>query len=365
MATIDNLPNEVLLDILEFLKGPPLLGWDNWDDEYEHWYDDLRAAALVCSRWREPAQRALFDELNIPWTTHPRVPNFLASPARLRCRTRSLSLFVSDDDRPELWLAAAKACTGLERLTMLDDMNWSLDYQMEWGEFAHPAFAGLKHLSLMAPENLRDPPTTDTPLPFQLLSLSLGLSPDRVERDDDWDLITETSPLFLRALCAASTSSLRKLHLEATEAGTAKLFVPVLRLVGPQLRTLVLEGTDEAFKSHYGIFLTLTSLTRLDMSFRRSDFTPLGLDFLASILDNLPDPPTLTHLGIKATELPTEAFSQLLEHRGLAAVKQLVYEEWEGWKRRGEGQVGSNGVEATRRVCEERGIRVAIYGKTY
>ncbi|KAL8290291.1 hypothetical protein RQP46_003230 [Phenoliferia psychrophenolica] len=64
MATIDSLPNETLCKIMGMLKEPSLRGWDNFVLPPGR-YDALRAAALVCSRWRDPAQQALFDTVEI------------------------------------------------------------------------------------------------------------------------------------------------------------------------------------------------------------------------------------------------------------------------------------------------------------
>ncbi|KAL8291479.1 hypothetical protein RQP46_002457 [Phenoliferia psychrophenolica] len=80
MATIDSLANETLIHIIEYLKSSPLPGWDDTDLEREgDRYEDLRAAALVCSRWRDPAQRALFDEPDLPDPDDPRGALFCVS----------------------------------------------------------------------------------------------------------------------------------------------------------------------------------------------------------------------------------------------------------------------------------------------
>ncbi|KAL8277921.1 hypothetical protein RQP46_009740 [Phenoliferia psychrophenolica] len=62
MATIDSLANETLCKIMGMLKEP-LLEWSLSLPPGR--YNALRAAALVCSRWRDPAQRALYDEVEI------------------------------------------------------------------------------------------------------------------------------------------------------------------------------------------------------------------------------------------------------------------------------------------------------------
>ncbi|KAL8290274.1 hypothetical protein RQP46_003213 [Phenoliferia psychrophenolica] len=89
MATIDSLANETLCKIMGMLKNP-LPGWDDEADSLLGRYDALRAAALVCSRWRDPAQRALFDEVQVCALYQNRIQQLLATPRPPRHRTRAL-----------------------------------------------------------------------------------------------------------------------------------------------------------------------------------------------------------------------------------------------------------------------------------
>ncbi|KAL8277859.1 hypothetical protein RQP46_009678 [Phenoliferia psychrophenolica] len=88
MATIESLANETLLQILGELKpdrtGPGRS--DNWGRQPGR-YDALQAAALVCRRWRDPAQQALFQEVELAVHLRLRAEHFLACPARLRHHT--------------------------------------------------------------------------------------------------------------------------------------------------------------------------------------------------------------------------------------------------------------------------------------
>ncbi|KAL8277900.1 hypothetical protein RQP46_009719 [Phenoliferia psychrophenolica] len=65
MATIDSLADEILDQIMEMLKAPTLDTWDETAPPSPGRYNALRAAALVCSRWTDRAQRALFDDIEL------------------------------------------------------------------------------------------------------------------------------------------------------------------------------------------------------------------------------------------------------------------------------------------------------------
>ena len=49
MATIDSLPDEILSHIMDMLKPPPPMGWDD-DGPEVGTLEALRSASLVCSR---------------------------------------------------------------------------------------------------------------------------------------------------------------------------------------------------------------------------------------------------------------------------------------------------------------------------
>ena len=132
MATMDSLPNETLAHILSMLKEPVLTNWDSQRPQRGH-YDSLRAAALVCSRWRDPAQRALLEDLVLDiHACSKRGQHFLSSPARSRHRTRAVIVV----DRGE-WVPVLQACPGIERLTLFVILD-----KPSWGVLAHPSLAG-------------------------------------------------------------------------------------------------------------------------------------------------------------------------------------------------------------------------------
>ena len=83
LATIGSLAPETLDEIMRMLRDSFSLSWNGQPTKGR--YDALRAAALVCSRWRVPAQRALFDELVLTHTTSEHTSQFsLASLAQAR-----------------------------------------------------------------------------------------------------------------------------------------------------------------------------------------------------------------------------------------------------------------------------------------
>ncbi|KAL8291539.1 hypothetical protein RQP46_002517 [Phenoliferia psychrophenolica] len=270
MATIDSLANETLSHIIELLMGPPLPDWDNSGERPKGRYDALRAAALVCARWRDPAQRALFDELHLPDPSDSRGPLFCASAARPRYRTRSL-LAQSDGSLGD-WLPIAMECVGLESLNVQDDT----------------IYFGLRHLRLLFPENFQDPHDIAVTLPFQLSSLALWLDDDGSKRDAS---LSSISPRFIDALCAASLPNLSRLSLHISNLTSGAPFFPSFTLLGPRLRTLNLSAAGEAFQGHFHLFQILESLKYLDINLAReqgAEEEPAEFEFLGAVLDALP-----------------------------------------------------------------------------
>ena len=88
MATIGSLAPETLDKIMRMRRDALLLSWN--DQPTKGRYDGLRAAALVCSRWRVLAQRALFDEVVLTHKASKYTSQlFLASLAQARHHTRT------------------------------------------------------------------------------------------------------------------------------------------------------------------------------------------------------------------------------------------------------------------------------------
>ena len=96
MATIHDLPLELLGDILELLDRP---------------YQKFRAA-LVCRRWRDPAQRALFGYGSLD----DDISTWLSSSARARYRVHTLTI---EGTFEELFFARiSSACPALRWLNL-------------------------------------------------------------------------------------------------------------------------------------------------------------------------------------------------------------------------------------------------------
>ncbi|KAL8281420.1 hypothetical protein RQP46_006104 [Phenoliferia psychrophenolica] len=134
MATIQSLANETLAHIMDMLKGPPR----DWDDTItpRGRYAALLAAALVCSRWRDPAQRALFDQIVIFDSVHiAQSRKLLKSPAWRRYRTRSLCI-VGHLDWSQV-LEVAEQCNGLCEL-----MSMGGSIPIVWSDLTRPCFSG-------------------------------------------------------------------------------------------------------------------------------------------------------------------------------------------------------------------------------
>lgn len=87
-TTIDSLPDEVLCRIMELVRSSDA---DYYDCMRES--SNLFDAALVCRRWREPAQCALFADVRL-WVQEDeeKATGFLASPAMGRYPISSLEI---------------------------------------------------------------------------------------------------------------------------------------------------------------------------------------------------------------------------------------------------------------------------------
>ncbi|KAL8291531.1 hypothetical protein RQP46_002509 [Phenoliferia psychrophenolica] len=343
---------------MDLLKGPPLPGWDDSNERQKGRYDSLRAAALVCSRWRDPAQRALFDEIHLAcaYGMNSTLPNFLASAARSRYRTRSLCARSDSYGFPDAWLEMAVECDGLESLDVHDDTYYKDTRRMSWGDLAQPVFQGLKHLGLMFPENFKDPADISRPLPFKLSSLALWLD------DGDPASISCASPNFIRALCDASLPNLSKLSLRVSNPISAARFFTSFTLLGPQLRTLVLAASRKVFEGHFDIFETLQSLTRLDMNLSWDIVEePAGFEFLGAVLDALPSPPTIKHLRIKIHRLPSDEYLRAVSDN--EALGSLIRLELWGFDEKAPLEEKQEArLEAARSVLEERGATIVLGG---
>lgn len=109
MATIDSLPFELVLNIFDYCSI----------------YDrDEVKFCLVCRRWRDPAERALYSR--VVFITERSALGWLGSPARRRHRTQSLSLWRGIGK--EVGLSLLEACPDLFHLEVSCDGTAAHDW---------------------------------------------------------------------------------------------------------------------------------------------------------------------------------------------------------------------------------------------
>lgn len=121
MPTIDDIPGEILEEI--FKKN----------HSFKYGRDEnptpLPSAALVCRRWRGPAQRVLFRHLD--FSSASRTSRWLASPARPRHRIKSVCICWEDQDEQQeqeegRWDTMLAACEGIASRTALGSVYYDL-----------------------------------------------------------------------------------------------------------------------------------------------------------------------------------------------------------------------------------------------
>ncbi|KAL8276193.1 hypothetical protein RQP46_011405 [Phenoliferia psychrophenolica] len=359
MATIDSLANEILAKIMDMLKGPSAPGWEEatarlWRPSPGH-YDALRAAALVCSRWRDPAQRALFDDVHLPWHGTPlRIQRLRDSPARARFRTRSMS--------------AQQSCAGLEKLVIretLDD-QYGVEQQDRWDStgwevFAHPCFAGLTHLSIEYPGDFIDPGVIPLPpLQFRLSYLALSLCPGEYNYN-----IQGVWHALVAALFNASQDTMDTLHLRFGDADGETPVLPVFSVVAPNLLSINLESRNhDVFAGNTSIFAACTSLQRLALhDYHEKPKRPTCPLHLKAILDALPSVPTLKNLSLDAKLSETlEPLVPLLDHPALSLLDRLNIKVVGGdlEEEEEEQELSESAVLSVQQVCESRGIELTV-----
>ncbi|KAL8290259.1 hypothetical protein RQP46_003198 [Phenoliferia psychrophenolica] len=131
MATIDSLANETLCKIMDMLNEPSPR-WHSSHYLLHGRYHALRASALVCSRWRDPAQRALFDEVEVYDRYQNRTQQLLATPRPSRHHTKALWVFDLEWNEA---LAVVELYDGLQEFKL--DLRGTL----RWNELTRPCFA--------------------------------------------------------------------------------------------------------------------------------------------------------------------------------------------------------------------------------
>lgn len=206
---------------------------------------------------------------------------------------------------------------------------------------------GLKHLSIMSPENFKcSASVDDTPLAMRLTSLSLWLFSE--------DGAPTTSGSFLSALFTASSETLKTLRLRLYNAVSEKPVHNTFHIIGPGLRTLILESAHDVFDEHLDLFGTCNSLSDLRISCCNAE--TINAIHLGAILDALPSPPTLRSLSIDVF-IPKylSSFLPLLENMATSLLERLSFQRLPTmWSE--DPLVGA--MEA---ACEARGIQM-IYG---
>ncbi|KAL8290186.1 hypothetical protein RQP46_003125 [Phenoliferia psychrophenolica] len=349
MATINSLANETLCMIMGMIKVPsrPLrdIARSYLPDSY---YDSLRAAALVCSRWRDPAQRALFDSIILDTTIISRNKKLLTSPARSRYRTRSMEI---KGRATGGWLDVAKGSQGLEELILRVDGYTST---LRWELLAHPCLAGLKYLGISCPDVFEVQAGSVPIFTMRLKTLALCL----VERGG----AANASPAFIAALFAASSESLQTLYLKIPSPRAEYLLHSGFHHIAENLKTLTVESGHNPFAGHHDLFSACTSLESLSFQIYRS----FHLDYwnsdstlnLQALLDALPSNPTLRHLRLLLYKpLDLVLIVTLLEHPALERLHELDFPHLGLYRRSLDAEeVVKSALLAMKETCEFRGI---------
>lgn len=240
----DSLPPELLDNVFEEVDSP----------------SSLFSSALVCHRWRDPAQRALFQ--NVTLLKSQDALRWLASPLREHYRPKHLhgsDRIMLEDIIPE--------CEGVRSLKL---SVTGLGSAFEW--LALPALSGalISPLSHPLERLLTSPPTpevttmsiidagrlssnlTPTLLPhFHLSHLSLALDP----------LLTSA---FLSFLLSPSVSTLSSLHL--TNYTDLPFLPTLLPTFAPCLTHLSLSGSPTSTVAYTDLVALFPALETLALS---------------------------------------------------------------------------------------------------
>ncbi|KAL8290472.1 hypothetical protein RQP46_002730 [Phenoliferia psychrophenolica] len=285
----------------------------DWDEPHQARYDALRASSLVCTRWRDPAQRTLFDDVMIPNVLKRRSAAFLASQARSRHPTRSLWGYV---DRPvkgiDIW-SVAKGCRGLRWVSLQGE-----EIGNSWGKLASPCFADVKHLIINSSSHSSNNQPRSA-LSMRLLSLELHWY-------GDGDNNTSTS--MIHSLLKSSKETLHTLHVHLLNEATERDLSAVVPLVASRLRTLVIAAR---WKDQHPIsmdFTTLSSLEDIPLLRLPSHHEGISEVRLGGILDAIPSlPPTLLRLSIGInSRTRLDKFLPLLHHPALSGLQRLDFQ---------------------------------------
>ncbi|KAL8286884.1 hypothetical protein RQP46_003890 [Phenoliferia psychrophenolica] len=190
-------------------------------------------ASLVCRSWREPAQRALFlnVELNLQLTDEleeseakRKCASLLASPAFERHRVRELRL-TTGPALADTVTAIIAACTGLKHLAL----------QPIWEALTATALTNLESLHVHYPEHFQHSPGPHA-FPFRLTELVIWVFAP-----------LPPCPAAISAISSVSSRSLRRVNIRIQTPDDASwLDTNLLALAGPSVRTLAVT-LDERF----------------------------------------------------------------------------------------------------------------------
>lgn len=246
MPTTADLPDEILEEICE---------------QNHHDYPSLLSTALVCRRWRHPAQRALFRHLE--FEDPERASEWLASPARPRLHPKSVIL----DDTEGSMVAALRSCRGITSL----EAN-SEDYDL----LLLLSLNSLKYLGLDYPEYMSPASSSPTP-PFRLSHLDITLDADGTS-------------IIVSKLLEGSSATLSTLSIygfgrsPSTVADTVAILA---RIPLPNLRHLIFRLHRPSSGSTQGLLQILPLLPSLQ-SLTVHNLHYHGLELVASWLHALP-----------------------------------------------------------------------------
>ena len=220
MATIDDLPFELLGDILELL------------DETK----DLYRAALVCRSWGDPAQRALFGDVMLrPYgetreSLEDNIPAWLSSSARARYRIHTLTL--GHEFQDSFLESISSACPALRSLNFGDcfDGGYALCHRV--GDRL------LDQLEIRCPANF-----PDDPLPLKIRAHAIAI----------WVNCYDLDSKTLVSIFQASRMTLRHLQIFGLYSGTiADNLIHTLKVEPFQSVCRLDISTSKAFESCCG-----------------------------------------------------------------------------------------------------------------
>ncbi|KAK4055114.1 hypothetical protein OIV83_000394 [Microbotryomycetes sp. JL201] len=300
---MDRLPQEILNCILDALSTicleEPLAGAGR--------SSCLRSAALVSRRWSEPAQRTLYQVVDIGNDSQARL--FMASAASKRWPINDLTL----SSAPELSAWAVAAVLDVTPSVRTLDLN-TLTTELHEGHLVCPSLKDLEMLLVNKP--LVYMPFYEPPFPFtRLRRLVLGNR--------------EYSPQFCRCILAVCSDSLQSLTFAVgSKSPGFKALLENFGLVAAGLQDLGLWFTPANARyaltvSSDDVLSYLPDLSHCHQlkSFRLVGYPP-SMTGLSTVLSTLPTH-KLKHVQTFSYHLRGEAFSELAKCVRLEQLRNL------------------------------------------